>query len=304
MRTGSRTESSQWLWGGPRGQKQGRGACLLARPLAQGSSGLSVRCGNVPEMLWSQQHPCRRAGRWSVWLRGARSPPEPPGGGGGGEGAVVTLHSGQSCRGTPGPRGSTAGTGPTGQGAGQHGQIPPTHGQGHMHCSQWFMDLAFAGQEQGLDPDICSGFPPPPQSAPRSCTPVRTATCDPSWEPGIPPAPRAQLLTGKWVRLTPPLCFGQCQWHVSGRSQPQPGQWPAYLRLHHGWALCAQGLHGLEHVNHAFIAHPLQDDAQCDEHPGAAHASTAQGEHRVRAPTPRSPTRPALRGAGPTCSAP
>lgn len=109
----SRTESSQWLRGRPSGgQRLRRGACLRAHPLAQGSSGLSVRCGNVPEMLWSQQHPCRRAGRWSVWLRGAESPPEPPGGGGGGEGAVVTLHSGQSCRGTPGPRGSTAGTGP------------------------------------------------------------------------------------------------------------------------------------------------------------------------------------------------
>lgn len=157
----SRTESSQWLRGRPSsGQRLRRGACLRAHPLAQGSSGLSVRCGNVPEMLWSQQHPCRRAGRWSVWLRGAESPPEPPGGGGGGEGAVVTLHSGQSCRGTPGPRGSTAGTGPTGQGAGQDGRITPPPGQGHMCCSQRVMDLASAGQEQGLDPDICSGFPP------------------------------------------------------------------------------------------------------------------------------------------------
>lgn len=32
-------------------------------------------------------------------------------------GAVVTLHSGQSCRGTPGPHGSTAGTGPARTGA-------------------------------------------------------------------------------------------------------------------------------------------------------------------------------------------
>ena len=127
---GSRTESSQWLRGRPSGQRPCRGACLRAHPLAQGSSGLSVQCGNVPEMLWSQQHPCRRAGRWSVWLRGAESPPEPPGGGGGGEGAVVTLHSGQSFRGTPGPRGSTADTGPTGQGAGQHGRIPPHMAKG------------------------------------------------------------------------------------------------------------------------------------------------------------------------------
>lgn len=50
---------------------------------------------------------------------------------------------------------------------------------------------------------------------------------------------------------------------------------PTYLRLHHGRALCAQGLHRLEHVHHTLVAHPLQDDAQSDEHPGAAHASTA-----------------------------
>lgn len=40
------------------------------------------------------------------------SPPEPLGRGGEGEGAVVTLHSGRSCRGTPRLHGSTAGTGP------------------------------------------------------------------------------------------------------------------------------------------------------------------------------------------------
>lgn len=44
------------------------------------------------------------------------SPPEPLGRGGEGEGAVVTLHSGQSCRGTPRLHGSTAGTGPAGTG--------------------------------------------------------------------------------------------------------------------------------------------------------------------------------------------
>lgn len=46
------------------------------------------------------------------------SPPEPLGRGGEGEGAVVTLHSGQSCRGTPRLHGSTAGTGPAGTGGG------------------------------------------------------------------------------------------------------------------------------------------------------------------------------------------
>lgn len=63
-----------------------------------------------------------------------------------------------------------------------------------------------------------------------------------------------------------------------------PTRWPAYLCLHHGWALCAQGLYSLKHVHHALITHPLQDDAQSDEHPGAAHTSTAQGQHWVKGP--------------------
>lgn len=66
--------------------------------------------------------------------------------------------------------------------------------------------------------------------------------------------------------------------HV-GSMCPRPGP---YLCLHHGWSLCAQRLHGLEHVHHTLVAHPLQDDAQSDEHPGAAHASTAQGQGGVR----------------------
>lgn len=86
-------------------------------------------------------------------------------------GAVVTLHSGQSCRGTPGPRGSTAGTGPAGTGvwsAQTAMEDTPTHSQGHSHCSQWVTDLASAsaGQQQGPDPDICPGFPLPPPLCP------------------------------------------------------------------------------------------------------------------------------------------
>ena len=142
-------------------------------------------------MLWSQQHPCRRAGRWSVWLRGAESPPEPPGGGGGGEGAVVTLHSGQSCRGTPGPRGSTADTGPTGQGAGQHGRIPPNMAKRTCTAANGSWTWPLLARSRGRTQTSAWASPLPPQFAPRLCTPVRTATCDPSWEPGIPLAPSA-----------------------------------------------------------------------------------------------------------------
>lgn len=55
-----------------------------------------------------------------------------------------------------------------------------------------------------------------------------------------------------------------------------PSLWSAYLCLHHCRALCAEGLHGLEHVNHTLVPHALQDNAQGDEHTGAAHTSTAQ----------------------------
>ena len=48
----------------------------------------------------------------------------------------------------------------------------------------------------------------------------------------------------------------------------------AYLCLHHGWSLRAQHLYGLEHVDDSLVPHPLQHDAQCDEHPRPAHAST------------------------------
>lgn len=55
-----------------------------------------------------------------------------------------------------------------------------------------------------------------------------------------------------------------------------PTHWSAYLCLHHCRALCAEGLHGLEHVNHTLIPHAFQGNAQSDKHPGTAHTSTAQ----------------------------
>lgn len=47
------------------------------------------------------------------------------------------------------------------------------------------------------------------------------------------------------------------------------------LRLHHGWPLCPQHFHRLEDVHHAFVPHPLQDDAERDEDAGSAHTGTA-----------------------------
>lgn len=53
----------------------------------------------------------------------------------------------------------------------------------------------------------------------------------------------------------------------------------AYLCLHHGWSLRAQHLYGLKHVDDSLVPHPLQHDAQCDEHPRPAHTSTEKQAH-------------------------
>lgn len=49
-----------------------------------------------------------------------------------------------------------------------------------------------------------------------------------------------------------------------------------HLCLHHGRPLCPQGLHHLEQVHHALVAHPLQHNAECDEHASAPNPSTAE----------------------------
>ena len=46
-----------------------------------------------------------------------------------------------------------------------------------------------------------------------------------------------------------------------------------YFSLHHGWSLSAQNSHRLEHVDDAFVLHPLQVDAERDEDTGATDAS-------------------------------
>lgn len=86
-----------------------------------------------------------------------------------------------------------------------------------------------------------------------------------------------------------------------------PSHWSAYLCLHHCRALCAEGLHGLEHVNHTLIPHAFQGDAQSDKHSGAAHTSTAQRmavsgvlSPPVGVPRPsEAPSTPALHGTAP-----
>ena len=51
------------------------------------------------------------------------------------------------------------------------------------------------------------------------------------------------------------------------------------LSLDHGWPLRPEHLHSLEDINHAFVAHSLQDDAEGDEDSGPAHSSTEDASH-------------------------
>lgn len=48
------------------------------------------------------------------------------------------------------------------------------------------------------------------------------------------------------------------------------------LSLDHGRPLRPQHLHRLEDVHHAFVAHPLQDDAEGDEDSGPTHAGAGK----------------------------
>lgn len=57
------------------------------------------------------------------------------------------------------------------------------------------------------------------------------------------------------------------------------------LSLDHGWPLRPKHLHCLEDINHAFIPHSLQDNAEGDEDSGPAHASarnTSQDSQLIR----------------------
>ena len=122
--------------------------------------------------------------------------------------ALVTLHSGRSCRDTPVPLCSTAGTGPARQQGGNR--------------EKW-------GREGSRvqHPETAAPLPSPTHL---------------------------------------PLPWGGGDTH---------------LCLHHGWPLRSQGLHRLEHVHHPLVAHPLQHDAECDEHACAPDSSAAWGEQEV-----------------------
>ena len=49
------------------------------------------------------------------------------------------------------------------------------------------------------------------------------------------------------------------------------------LGLHHGGSLGPQGPDGLEHVHHPLVLHPLQHDAQGDEHSRPSNSGTETG---------------------------
>lgn len=121
--------------------------------------------------------------------------------------ALVTLHSGRSCRDTPVPLCSTAGTGPARQRGRKRQEGGPKDN----------------GQQGATSSDNRSSpFFPPPQ-----------------------------------------------------------GRQNTHLCLHHGWPLRPQSLHCLEHVHHPLVAHPLQHDAERDEHACAPNPSTVQKEQEV-----------------------
>ena len=52
----------------------------------------------------------------------------------------------------------------------------------------------------------------------------------------------------------------------------------AHLCLNGGWSLGAQHLDSLENVHHALVPHPLQHDAEGDEHTGPSYSSAVGGQ--------------------------
>lgn len=120
---GSKTESSERALGGPGGH--GAAVVPTCRPTHTPRAFLGSLFGVAmflkrcdPSGLCSASNGIRAGGlddgRYgSEELGPLRSPQV---GAAEERGTVVTLHSGQSCRGTPGLRGSTAGTGPAGTG--------------------------------------------------------------------------------------------------------------------------------------------------------------------------------------------
>lgn len=115
-------------------------------------------------------------------------------------------------------------------------------------------------------------------------------------KPGIPPAPSATAAEQECVRPSPlPCTSGNAQWHVW--EEPAPA-WPVHLhtRLHHGWAL--RRVFTVWNMSTGRrSASGSRTHAQCDEHPGAAHTSTATRESTGQGSLPQAP-RPAQPSAG------
>lgn len=119
MRTAVAEQRARSRLRGARWTQTGHGACLPGHPLARGVLGSPFgvamflkRCD--PSGLCSASNSIRAGGLDDGWYGSEELGPlrSPQAGAAEERGAVVTLHSGQSCRGTPRPRGSTAGTGP------------------------------------------------------------------------------------------------------------------------------------------------------------------------------------------------
>lgn len=56
----------------------------------------------------------------------------------------------------------------------------------------------------------------------------------------------------------------------------------SHLSLHHSGPLGPERLHCLEKIDHPFVPHPLQHDAEGDEDPGPAHAGTVDTNKHTR----------------------
>ena len=54
-----------------------------------------------------------------------------------------------------------------------------------------------------------------------------------------------------------------------------------YLRLYDAVALCSQQLHRLIQIDDSFVTHPLEHDAQRDEHARSADAGAEHNKYTV-----------------------
>ena len=94
-----------------------------------------------------------------------------------------------------------------------------------------------------------------------------------------PSPPTTQRVEGGCVRPTEQEAVSQGS---RGTSRGHRLLSRPHLRLHHGWPLGPQHLHGLEDVHHAFVPHPLQHDAERDEDTRPAHAGAVEVSMAVR----------------------